>query len=1165
MAINKDKIIGIDLGTTNSVVAYIEGDEPKIIFNSEGMNKTPSVVGFFENNEIVVGEIAKRQFATNPKNTIFNIKRLMGRFYSEIIQNNELNLFNYDIINKDNLVYLKINELGYTPQQISAIILKSLKNSASAFLGEEVTQAVITVPAYFDDLQRQATIEAGNLAGLEVLRLINEPTAAAMAYGLGKEAAEVIAVYDFGGGTFDVSILESEKNAFEVLTTIGDTHLGGMDLDYALLNFLCKKFNDETGYDLTKDPIAYRRLLEASEKAKCELSLTQNTLISLPFITAINNVPIHFEMKVTRAELESLIQEHVDRTIKLCKNALKEVGLKTSNIDKVILVGGTSRIPMIQDAVEDFFNIPPYKGINPDEIVAMGAATQAGILSGSLQEVVLMDVTPHTLGIETVDNSCSAIIEKNSTIPTSSSKTFTTTEDNQDFVIVNVLQGESKKASENKSLGSFILKGIEKTNAGSPRIKVNFFINSDGIVDITAYDVSTKSEEKITITHRLGGEDKELKSKTQRKQRVQPNQKGQTNALNGVNLSDMSSIESLQGNKITVPDQKHAALEITPTLQKDHSPKEIKKEEQEEVKENIYDTPIPEDSIDPSPAKDETQSYFLKYMADNSQYKLPHIIAELEKSLFIDNILKEEFKTLPEDIIDEYKKLIKKYPDRIENHIALALIYNECGMSEECKDQINTIIKSYPRDDDLILKLLSKLLDKFPNYDTARFDRAHYYKKSNNIDAALMDLELLFKKNPKDADVYHELTDIYKEKFEQTKDVAYKMKLVKIYIQNNNTDLAISLLQELIEIPEYQLRATKILGLCFWEKGLYYLAWQKFKALPLNDELCDILYRLSFELETQNQINYAYYALERIYSKNINYKDVAQRMDTLKKRLEMKGFGKKDSELDLDDPRFEIIEEINRGNMGVVYKAKDKSLEDIVALKVLNSFLASDASSVRRFKTEARAAKKLSHTNIVRIHDFYESPTKKFISMEYIEGKDLKTLIKDNNNISEQAIVEYWLQIAKALGYAHKLGVIHRDIKPANIMINQNNEVKITDFGIAKIMLANEKTKTGTQVMGTPLYMSPEQIQGIELDGRSDIYSCGVMMYELISGEAPFSAGNVEYQHVNIKPPAIYNTKASEEFKRIIMKCLEKEPEKRYQNADELIHDLENLYNNYTA
>ena len=506
---SKNKIIGIDLGTTNSCVCVMEGNEPKVIANSEGGRTTPSIVAYDKDGNRLVGTVAKRQAVTNPENTVFSIKRFMGRKYNEVTADEKQ--VSYHVVDHNGGVAVKLQGKEYTPPEISAVILQKMKQTAEDYLGEEVTQAVITVPAYFNDAQRQATKDAGKIAGLEVLRIINEPTAASLAYGLGKDKKEEkIAVYDLGGGTFDISILEISDGVFEVKSTNGDTHLGGDNFDQVIIDYIASEFKKENGIELRSDKMALQRLKEAAEKAKCELSSSMSTDISLPFITAGQDGPKHLQMTLTRAKLEQLCADLIARTEGPCRNALKDAGVKASDIDEVILVGGMTRMPAVQEKVKAIFGKEPHKGVNPDEVVATGAAIQGAVLAGDVKDVLLLDVTPLSLGIETLGGVMTRLIERNTTIPCKKSQIFSTAADDQPAVSIVVLQGEREMAADNRVLGKFDLVGIPPAPRGVPQIEVTFDIDANGIVHVSAKDKGTGKEQKIKIAVSSGLSDEEI-------------------------------------------------------------------------------------------------------------------------------------------------------------------------------------------------------------------------------------------------------------------------------------------------------------------------------------------------------------------------------------------------------------------------------------------------------------------------------------------------------------------------------------------------------------------------------------------------------------------------------------------------------------------------------
>jgi len=540
------KIIGIDLGTTNSVVAVMEGGEPKVLENAEGSRTTPSMVAYKDDGERLIGAPARRQAVTNPDKTVSSIKRFMGRKYDEVTD--EIDEVSYEVFEGDNgVARVKVGDREYTPQEISAMVLQKLKQTAEDYLGEDVDEAVITVPAYFNDAQRQATKEAGEIAGLDVERIINEPTAASLAYGLDDDTDQTVAVYDFGGGTFDVSILELGDGVFEVKSTFGDTHLGGDDLDQRLMDHLAGEFKKDTGIDLKKDNMALQRLREAAEKAKIELSASQQTTVNLPYITATDEGPQHLNVNVTRAKFEELISDLVERTIEPMKKAMSDAELSTSDIDEVILVGGSTRVPKVQETVTDFFGKDPNKSVNPDEVVAIGAAVQGGVLSGDVDDVLLLDVTPLNLGIETLGGVTTTLIEENTTIPTKKTEVFSTASDNQPSVEIHVLQGDREMAEDNRTIGKFHLDGIPPAPRGVPQIEVTFDIDADGILNVSAEDQKTGKEQSIRIEASSGLSEEEIEEMRREAKENEAEDKRKRERVEKLNQAD-AQIHSTEDN-----------------------------------------------------------------------------------------------------------------------------------------------------------------------------------------------------------------------------------------------------------------------------------------------------------------------------------------------------------------------------------------------------------------------------------------------------------------------------------------------------------------------------------------------------------------------------------------------------------------------------------------
>ncbi len=594
------KIIGIDLGTTNSVVAIMEGKEPKVIVNEEGGRLTPSVVGFDEKGEILVGQVARRQSITNPENTVYSIKRFMGRKASEVADEARRVPYKMSAASNGDAA-VEIRGKRYSPQEVSAKVLGKLKRAAEDYLGEKVTEAVITVPAYFNDAQRQATKDAGRIAGLEVKRIVNEPTAAALAYGLDKGKDHLIAVYDFGGGTFDISILEVGEKVVEVISTNGDTHLGGDDIDIRIMDWLIAEFKKDTGIDVSKDKMVLQRLKEASEKAKIELSTVAETEINLPFLTADATGPKHLQIKLSRSKLEQMIQDFVMRSLEPTKKALADAGKKIEDIGEVVLVGGSTRIPLVQKVVREFFKKEPHKGVNPDEVVALGAAVQAGVLSGEVKDILLLDVTPLTLGIETLGGVMTPMIPRNTTIPTKKTETFSTAADGQTTVEVVVTQGERQMARDNKILGRFHLDGIPPAQRGIPQIEVTFDIDANGIVNVSARDKSTSKEQKITISGSSGLTEAEIQRMVRDAESHEADDKARKEAIEARNHLDSAVYQAeklVADNRDKIPEADRAEVEreieaAKKVLEQHRDSKEASaasalKESEEKLKKSLY-------------------------------------------------------------------------------------------------------------------------------------------------------------------------------------------------------------------------------------------------------------------------------------------------------------------------------------------------------------------------------------------------------------------------------------------------------------------------------------------------------------------------------------------------------------------------------------------------
>jgi molecular chaperone DnaK len=1146
-------IIGIDLGTTNSVVAAVENDQPVVLMNSEGSTRTPSVVAFGEDPTAppVVGELAKRQAVLNPERTIASIKRLMGRSLADIEPwRKDLP---YALTEEDGRLMISVGGVGYTPAQISAFILKKLKEAAEAYFGQPVDKAVVAVPAYFDDLQRQATYEAAELAGLKVLRLLNEPTAAAMAYGLGRGSQERVAVYDFGGGTFDLTILDISGNTFEVLTSVGDTHLGGDDIDALLLERLLAELRKRSRDEYRPDALVLQRLREAAEKAKCELSYARLATISLPFIGYVDGEPLHLEMTVRRSELEEMIRPLIDRTLECCQRALESCGLRAEDLDRIVLVGGTTRIPAVQQAVEDFFGIAPYKGINPDEIVAIGAAMQGAILQGQLKEVVLLDVTPHSLGVEIEGGKVSRVVEKNSTIPIEASKLFTTTEDNQEVVVVHVVQGEGEKAAECRSLGKFLLSGIQKARAGIPRIQVTFHINADGMVEVSAQDLATQEHAGITVAVTPYEEGEQSEGRRRRPRRGAAREA--TEIIPAPEAAQAGPAQLNVERQAAPGYEPHSAGETAPLAPRPLSSTHVEK------------------APAPTAAQPAASAAFDQLRTMIEPFSLPDpsslpcspatrtLLEELRNAgLWSDAVPAARLKQ-PWSELRAVTSAAAEKPGVWPWYVYLSLLRGELG--EACRALLAWARSPAP-DRGQAYAMAETLETQFGAHPMIATAKASVLAGRNELAEALATLAPWVREAEPPRETCELFIELASRRTEGSQDQELQSLVARALVALGRYDDAMRILEPLAMLPEQRITATKLLAICCWKKGMLYLAWQKLQELPMSDEIKALCYDLASDCEAIGQRDVAREIYALLAGSTRPFREARERLTRLGATEATTPAPQTSAELGavaaaFADSRFVILDEINRGSMGVIYRARDKVLDEVVALKVLNDYLASDPTSLERFKREARAAKRLSHPNIVRIHDMYEIGPKRLLSMEYIPGRDVKTIIREHGPLPCAEVVRIATAVARALAYAHKLQIVHRDIKPANIMIAEDGSIKVTDFGIAKFLLPGpDATRSGSQIVGTPLYMAPEQIKGTEVDARADLYSLGVTIYEMISGVPPFYEGNIEYHHLHSQPPPL-RVEVPLELADIVLKCLAKDPALRFQSAEELVTALESV------
>ncbi len=1230
MSTYNDVIIGIDFGTTNSVVAVLENNSPRVIPNSEGSTRTPSVVSYMENGDVLVGELARRQGVIFSDRTISGSKRMMGSSLAQL-EKEGIDLMPYRFDEVNGQVVIQIDNKQYTPSEVGSEIFKKLKSSAEEYLGLSISRAIITVPAYFDDCQRKDIVDAARLAGLDVVRLINEPAAAALAYGLGHAGTERIVVLDFGGGTFDMTVLEISNNVFEVKCSVGDSHLGGDDIDAEIMQWVFQKFLAEKGFALPKEPMILRRLKDASEKAKCELSIARQAMIHLPFLTLHDNVPVNFEATLMRSEFESLIRKRLKDLLVITNKGLEVVGMAPEDIDRIILVGGSMRIPLLQEMIEEYFQKPPFKGLNPDEIVAMGAATQGGVLNGKLREVVLLDVTPHSLGIEVENNLVSRVIEKNSIIPIRASKIFTTTHDDQDVVQVHVLQGEGETVSECRSLGNFVLEGIQKGRAGTARIEVTFSINASGMVEVTALDLVTREERSVGVTVSPGdssGIDSKQLSADQRRQRAAQRVADMMpdaipNRSQKVINRSTHMIYSNDSGEFSVNNQRQGPSQSSSSTKPSHTSTYSRVDVAStapnvggNAQQPVTDVATPAGTLlatSPYPKTDgdvATGKLFdsAEFSATPAEPAPPvnseHTTSRIGKpaQYILDAMSCLQNKAVDPHSINLYTQAVPKLRAMVlatpTRELMHAAIWMSCilGQVHESGQLLSQLVENNlcPQNEDL-LGLYNTHLQYFPSDVNVRAMRGYLLAKMGNAEEAMADYETVCA-NAVGCKPQHikELIDLYQSQIRLNNDSAMKFKLVRLLVCQKQYDKAIELLQPLSRSVSYRERATKILALCFWQKGMHYLAWQRLQELEPTEEVKDMFYRLAVDMIGSDQLINAVAVLKNLKEIDEKYRDVASRLETLEMQLQQDQTDAGNNKAAVPDninideslknaalvgdrssvsnnltqntsimkalkgSRFTPIEEINRGSMGIVFRARDKILDELVALKILSDYLAHDPHAVERFKREARAAKRLSHPNIVRIHDMYEIGDKRLLSMEYIEGQDVKALIGKQGRLQLDQVLTILNGTCAALEYAHKMGIVHRDIKPANIMLCPSGLVKITDFGIAKFLHSSAtRDNTSTQAMGTPLYMSPEQVRGDNSDARSDIYSLGTTLYEMLTGNPPFYEGNIEYHHLYSRPRPLPDD-VPQALAAIVMKCLEKDPNKRYQSIPQLRQDLRN-------